>query len=89
MNEIFGFRNSERSRDRRLTYPEAISEAISEEMERNSDVLVLGEDVGGSFGGAFNITKGLAERFGDERVLNTPMPNSASQEWQTVWLLWG
>ncbi|MEX2280162.1 MAG: alpha-ketoacid dehydrogenase subunit beta [Acidimicrobiia bacterium] len=56
-----------------LTYLEAIAEAIAQEMERNPDVMVLGEDVGGSFGGAFKVTKGLAERFGDDRVLNTPI----------------
>ncbi|MDE0121510.1 MAG: alpha-ketoacid dehydrogenase subunit beta [bacterium] len=58
---------------RELTYIAAISEAISHEMERDPDVLVLGEDVGGDFGGAFKVTKGLAARFGDRRVLNTPL----------------
>jgi pyruvate/2-oxoglutarate/acetoin dehydrogenase E1 component len=42
-------------------------------MERDPDVLVMGEDVGGDFGGAFKVTKGLASRFGDDRVLNTPI----------------
>ena len=58
---------------RELTYIGAISEAIAHEMERDPDVLVLGEDVGGDFGGAFKVTKGLAARFGDRRVLNTPL----------------
>ena len=58
---------------RELTYIAAISEAISHEMERDPDVLVLGEDVGGDFGGAFKVTKGLAARFGDRRVINTPL----------------
>ncbi len=58
---------------KQLTYLEAISDAICHEMERDPDVLVLGEDVGGEFGGAFKVTKGLAERFGDQRVLNTPL----------------
>ena len=58
---------------RELTYIAAISEAISHEMERDPDVLVLGEDVGGDFGGAFKVTRGLAARFGDRRVLNTPL----------------
>ena len=56
-----------------MTYLEAIAEAIAEEMERDPDVLILGEDIGGTFGGAFKVTKGLAERFGDDRVLNTPI----------------
>lgn len=58
---------------RELTYLEAISEAIAHEMDRDPAVLMMGEDVGGEFGGAFKVTKGLAERFGDERVLNTPL----------------
>jgi 2-oxoisovalerate dehydrogenase E1 component beta subunit len=73
MSENFGFSDIEASEGRVLTYLEAISEAIALEMERDPDVLVLGEDVGGTFGGAFKVTKGLAERFGDERVLNTPI----------------
>jgi 2-oxoisovalerate dehydrogenase E1 component beta subunit len=73
MSENFGFSDIEASEGRILTYLEAISEAIALEMDRDLDVLVLGEDVGGTFGGAFKVTKGLAERFGDERVLNTPI----------------
>ncbi len=73
MSENFGFSDRETSTGRSLTYLEAIAEAIAEEMERDPDVLVIGEDVGGSFGGAFKVTRGLAERFGDERVLNTPI----------------
>lgn len=61
------------SEDRELTYLEAIAEAIVDEMERDPRVLVMGEDVGGSFGGAFKVTRGLAERFGDRRVINTPI----------------
>ena len=73
VSENFGFAAIERSTGREITYLEAIAEAISEEMERDERVLVLGEDVGGSFGGAFKVTKGLADRFGDDRVLNTPI----------------
>jgi 2-oxoisovalerate dehydrogenase E1 component beta subunit len=73
VSENFGFADVEESPGRDLTYLEAIAEAIAEEMERDPDVLVLGEDIGGSFGGAFKVTKGLADRFGDDRVLNTPI----------------
>jgi 2-oxoisovalerate dehydrogenase E1 component beta subunit len=73
VSENFGFSDIEASEGRFLTYLEAISEAIALEMERDPDVLVLGEDVGGTFGGAFKVTKGLADRFGDERVINTPI----------------
>lgn len=58
---------------RELSFLEAIREAIAEEMARDERVLILGEDVGGTFGGAFKVTKGLTERFGDRRVMNTPI----------------
>ncbi len=60
-----------------MTYVEAISAGLREEMRRDPDVLVLGEDVGGSFGGAFKVTEGFSEEFGDERVLNMPMTENA------------
>lgn len=58
---------------REMTYLAAISEALREEMRRDSNVLVMGEDVAGPFGGAFKVTKGLTEEFGSERVLNMPL----------------
>ncbi len=73
MSDNFGFTATPESTGRELTYLEAIAEAIRLEMERDENVLVLGEDVGGDFGGAFKVTNGLAERFGDHRVLNTPI----------------
>jgi pyruvate/2-oxoglutarate/acetoin dehydrogenase E1 component len=59
-----------------VTYLEAIGQAIAEEMARDPDVFVLGEDVG-AFGGAFKVTAGLQERFGRLRVLDTPISTSA------------
>lgn len=56
-----------------LTYLEAIREALQTEMRRDPSVCVLGEDVGGSFGGAFKVTSGLSAEFGDDRVRNTPL----------------
>lgn len=73
MSDNFGFTDVPESGDRELTYLEAIAESIRLEMERDENVLVLGEDVGGDFGGAFKVTHGLAARFGDHRVLNTPI----------------
>jgi 2-oxoisovalerate dehydrogenase E1 component beta subunit len=73
VSENFGFTDVEASTGRDLTYLEAITEALVQEMERDPRVLILGEDVGGSFGGAFKVTRGLAERFGSQRVLNTPI----------------
>jgi len=58
---------------RTLTYLAAINEALAEEMRRDPNVLVMGEDVSGEFGGAFKVTKGLAAEFGPKRVMNTPL----------------
>ena len=59
-----------------LTYLEAIREALFEEMRRDSKVFVLGEDVG-PYGGAFGVTAGLADEFGEARCLDTPISESA------------
>ncbi|MEX1020178.1 MAG: alpha-ketoacid dehydrogenase subunit beta [Litorilinea sp.] len=58
---------------RELTYIAAISEAMRVEMQRDPNVLLMGEDIAGEFGGAFKVTKGFSEEFGDARVLNMPM----------------
>ncbi len=75
MNENFGFTGTatKASTNRTLTYLEAITEGLFVEMDRDENVLVMGEDVGGDFGGAFKATKGLAAKFGDRRVINTPI----------------
>jgi pyruvate dehydrogenase E1 component beta subunit len=62
---------------RRITYRDALREALREEMLRDGTVFVLGEDVGRFWEGAFRVTKGLAEEFGDERVRDTPISESA------------
>src|SRR6187549_417858 len=59
-----------------LSYLEAIREALAEEMRRDPKVFVLGEDVG-AYGGAFGATQGLFEEFGDMRVVDTPISESA------------
>ncbi|MEM7531173.1 MAG: alpha-ketoacid dehydrogenase subunit beta [Chloroflexota bacterium] len=56
-----------------MTYIAAISEALREEMRRDPDVLVMGEDIAGDFGGAFKVTKGFTDEFGERRVMNMPM----------------
>ncbi|MCB0082401.1 MAG: alpha-ketoacid dehydrogenase subunit beta, partial [Caldilineaceae bacterium] len=58
---------------REMTYIAAISEALREEMRRDPNVLLMGEDIGGDFGGAFKVTKGFTEEFGEYRVQNMPM----------------
>ena len=62
---------------RQITYRDALREALREEMLRDKTVFVLGEDVGRYWHGAFKVTKGLAEEFGDERVRDTPISESA------------
>lgn len=62
---------------RTLSYIDAITEGLFEEMRADENVLVLGADVGGDFGGAFKVTKGLAAEFGDDRVRNMPMTEHA------------
>src|SRR5881394_3141111 len=59
-----------------VTYLEAIREALFEEMERDPSVFCLGEDVG-AYGGAFKVTEGLIDRFGAERVIDTPISEAA------------
>jgi 2-oxoisovalerate dehydrogenase E1 component beta subunit len=59
-----------------LTYLEAIRHALVEEMERDPAVFCLGEDIG-AYGGAFKVTSGLLERFGDRRVIDTPLAEAA------------
>ncbi|WP_027362559.1 alpha-ketoacid dehydrogenase subunit beta [Desulfospira joergensenii] len=58
------------------TYLEAINEALRQEMERDSNVLIFGEDVG-QFGGCFGVTQGLLDQFGEDRVKDTPITESA------------
>jgi pyruvate/2-oxoglutarate/acetoin dehydrogenase E1 component len=58
--------------ERKLTTQKAIAEAIAQEMERDETVFVLGEDIG-VYGGIFGATEGLLDRFGPERVMDTPI----------------
>jgi 2-oxoisovalerate dehydrogenase E1 component beta subunit len=59
-----------------LTYLEAIRQGIHEEMERDSSVFCIGEDIG-VYGGAFRVTEGLLDRFGAERVIDAPISEMA------------
>jgi 2-oxoisovalerate dehydrogenase E1 component beta subunit len=61
-----------RSEDGRATFLIAIAEALWEEMERDDRVFMLGEDIG-AYGGAFKVTEGFIDRFGPERVMDTPI----------------
>jgi pyruvate/2-oxoglutarate/acetoin dehydrogenase E1 component len=59
-----------------ITYSEAIREALAEEMRRDKNVFLLGEDVG-VYGGAFGVTKGLLNEFGPNRIIDAPISESA------------
>ncbi len=59
-----------------LTYLEAIRQGIWEEMEKDPTVFCIGEDIG-IYGGAFKVTDGFIDRFGPERVIDTPIAESA------------
>ena len=68
------------------SYREAINEAIAQEMRRDPTVIVIGEDVAGgagcegerdAYGGVMGVTKGLFPEFGDSRVIDTPITESA------------
>ncbi|MGH7658863.1 MAG: alpha-ketoacid dehydrogenase subunit beta, partial [Gemmatimonadales bacterium] len=59
-----------------VTYLEALRQGMWEEMERDESVFILGEDVG-LYGGAFKVTDGFHARFGEERVIDTPISEAA------------
>ena len=59
-----------------MTYLDALRQGIWEEMERDPAVFLLGEDIG-VYGGAFKVTAGMLEKFGPERVIDTPISESA------------
>ena len=62
--------------EHRITYRVAVNEAIREEMERDDNIFVLGEDIG-KFGDVFGTTRGLYREFGEERVRDTPISETA------------
>ena len=59
-----------------ITYLEAIKQALDEEMTRDENVFVMGEDIG-AYGGAFKVTEGLLAKFGENRVIDTPISEAA------------
>ena len=58
-----------------VSYLEAISQALNEEMDRDERVFLMGEDIG-TYGGAFKITEGFLKKYGEWRVLDTPLSES-------------
>ena len=61
---------------RKITYAQAINEAMCEEMRRDADVFFLGEDIG-VYGGGFGVSFGMIEEFGAQRVMDTPISETA------------
>jgi acetoin:2,6-dichlorophenolindophenol oxidoreductase subunit beta len=61
---------------RELRYSQALNEALREEMERDAAVVLIGEDIGAA-GGSFRVTQGLCDRFGADRVIDTPIAENA------------
>lgn len=62
---------------REITYRDALREALTEEMERDERVFMIGEDIGDPFGGSFKVTLGMMDRFGKNRVRNSPLSEIA------------
>ena len=60
------------STNRVITIKDALNEALREEMERDETVIIIGEDIG-HYGGVFNVTNGLLDQFGKDRVIDTPI----------------
>ena len=75
---------------RELTFGEAITEALKEEMARDARVYLIGEDIRvGYGGGAFGVSKGLLAQFGPDRVIDTPISESAIAGTSVGAALWG
>jgi len=60
----------------RTTYREALRDALREALTRDERVFLMGEDVG-RYGGSYAVSKGLLAEFGEERIRDTPLPESA------------
>ena len=59
-----------------ITYREALNQALREEMRRDPDIFIIGEEVA-EYGGAYKVTEGLLQEFGPERVIDTPISEEA------------
>jgi pyruvate dehydrogenase E1 component beta subunit len=69
-------RDGRTDKSEKLTLAQAVNHGLAQEMERDPNVLVMGEDVGVD-GGVFRVTEGLLEKFGPDRVMDTPLAESA------------
>ena len=58
---------------REISYAEALREALAEEMRKDKNVILIGEDVGKGYSGVFGVSHGLYEEFGPKQVIDTPI----------------
>jgi len=63
-----------------IFYIKALQDALFEEMDRNENVFMMGEDIG-TYGGCFGVTRGLLDKFGKKRIIDTPMSESSMVGW--------
>lgn len=70
-----GYADASSTGVKEYTVREALNEALAEELEANPKVFILGEEVA-QYNGAYKVTKGLLDRFGDKRVIDTPITES-------------
>lgn len=59
-----------------ITYAQAINDAMCEEMQRDENVFMMGEDIA-EYCGAFGVSRGMLEKFGKDRIMNTPISEQA------------
>ncbi|MHC4870533.1 MAG: alpha-ketoacid dehydrogenase subunit alpha/beta [Planctomycetota bacterium] len=74
--ESKNYSQPEQNKSVEISYAEAINLALDHELSDNSEVILLGEDIA-EYGGAFKITKGLFEKYGKERIINTPISENS------------
>ena len=70
-----------------ITYAQAINEAISEEMRRDENVFMMGEDIG-LYCGAFGVSRGMIQEFGGDRIMDTPIAEPSKASLLTKSRLW-
>merc|ERR1711939_1160217 len=74
------FAHSGETSEHMMTCREALNQAMDEEMARDPNVFVMGEEVG-QYNGAYKVTKGLLDKYGEKRVIDTPITESGFREW--------
>ena len=62
---------------REITYSQALKEAMGEEMKKDKNVILIGEDVGQGYEGCFGVSKGLFEEFGPQQIIDTPISENS------------